>query len=105
MSEQFSSQERLRILRLADHERRWYSVEDKRVCLICERIISGHEIRISGSPDDYQLACPTEGCPGNTSHWFLYRPSPQPPLPAPAPGALGEIDFLSDSERARAGSS
>ena len=99
MPEGLSLQERLQALRLIDNERRWYSVDDKRVCLICERIISGQEIRISGGPDHYQLACPTDGCPGNSSHWLLYRPpdgNARPP--APSPGVLGEIDFFPDPE-------
>ena len=75
MSQELSSQERLKILRLTDEERRWYTVDDKRLCLICERIISGREIRIEGGPEKFSLACPTDGCPGTYSHWFLYRPA------------------------------
>lgn len=95
MSQNYSTQERLRILRLSDHERRWYSVDDKRLCLICERIISGRQIEISGGPKEYALACPTPDCPGTFSHWFLYRPSDIRPQMSSIEGT-GEIDFLSD---------
>ncbi|MEO5717287.1 MAG: hypothetical protein ABIR29_01800 [Chthoniobacterales bacterium] len=104
MSEEFSPQERLQILRLNDHERRWYSVDDKRVCLICERIISGREIRISGGPGHYQFACPTDGCLGNTSHWLLYRPT-EDGRPQNSPvGGFGEMDFFAAPEQSQASS-
>ncbi len=95
MSEEMSPQERLKILRLTDEERRWYTVDDKRLCLICERIISGRDIRIEGGPEKFSLACPTDGCPGTYSHWFLYRPTPAQPA-APAQEGSGEMDFLAD---------
>lgn len=95
MTEELSPEERLRILRLTDLKRRWYTVEDKRLCLICERVISGGEIRISGGPANYRLSCPTPDCPGTFSHWFLYRPSAPPPA-APLKDGAGEMDFLSD---------
>ena len=84
----------MRVLRLTDHERRWYTVDDKRHCLICERIISGREVRISGGPAKYLLGCPTLDCPGTFSHWFLYRPSPvHPATPSPDSGADESILF------------
>ncbi|MEO7723248.1 MAG: hypothetical protein ABIU29_00945 [Chthoniobacterales bacterium] len=96
MSEEISLQERLQILRLTDGARRWYSVDDKLVCLICERIISGREILISGRPDQYELACPTKDCPGNASHWLLFAPMADHRAKAPGPDGKGEMDFLSD---------
>ena len=95
MPEELSPEDRLRILRLTDAERRWYTVDDKRLCVICERIISGREIRIDGGPEKFRLSCPTVDCLGTFSHWFLYRPTVAPP-PAPAKDGDGEIDFMSD---------
>lgn len=116
MSPIFSSDKRLEILRLTDFERRWYSVDDKRFCVICERLISGRDIRIFGEPGNYSLGCPTEDCPGNFSHWLLYRPTSIRPKAAARDGKDGadgvhgvdgadgadgvdgkrEIDFFSD---------
>ncbi len=89
----------MQILRLTDTERRWYTVDDKRLCLICERIISGREIRVEGGPETFTLGCPTAGCPGNFSHWYLYRPAAAAapaPAPVPATEGTGEMDFLAD---------
>ena len=96
MPEELSPEDRLAILRLTDHERRWYTVDDKRLCLICEQIISGRQIRIEGGPENFTLGCPTTDCPGNVSHWFLYRPTAAAPPPAPAMDGAGEVDFLAD---------
>lgn len=93
MPEELSLEERLLILRETDTERRWYSVDDKRLCLICEQIISGRGIRIDGGPDNYRLGCPTLGCTGEFSHWLLYRPTPAE-LESLAPDAAGVIDIL-----------
>jgi len=84
MSQEFDPQERLGILRAADLERHWYSLDEKRVCIICEKIISGREIEIRGSAGIYTLHCPTEGCPANFSHWRLFR----------LPAAEGEFSFF-----------
>lgn len=91
---EISPQERLQILRLTDTERRWYTVDDKRLCLICERIISGRDIRVDGGPESFSLGCPTASCPGTFSHWYLYRPPAATPPPAPAEDGAGEMDFL-----------
>ena len=68
-------------------------MDDKRLCLICEQVISGREVRISGRTDDYRLGCPTLDCPGTFNHWLLYRPTVAAP-PTLANEAAGEIDFL-----------
>ena len=78
MLEELNEEQRLTILQDLDLERRWYSIDDKRICTVCERIISGREIQITGTPGNYSLRCPTEGCPSNFSHWFLFRLPPDP---------------------------
>ncbi len=92
------SQDRLSILQRTDLERRWYTIDDKRVCLICERVISGRDIRIVGGPENYSLACPTPDCPGTFTHWRFYRPSAsRTEGAAPPPGGLESFFFASDS--------
>jgi len=57
-----------------DTHRRWYSLQDKRICAICETKISGWQIEITGEPGSYVLHCPTKGCTSNISHWwFLHQ--------------------------------
>ena|SRR6266513_1671724 len=73
MSQKFNSQERLEILRGVDVQRHWSSLDEKRVCVICEKIITGRQIEIRGGPDHYSLHCPTEDCPAAFSQWHLVR--------------------------------
>jgi len=92
-------QDQLEILRSVDNHRRWYSLDDKRVCAVCEKIISGRQIEIRGGPENYTLHCPTPGCPSNFSHWFLYQFSD---LDGSSPSATASSEgasFLSPSDR------
>jgi hypothetical protein len=75
MQKPLGSDERLKMLQTVDNHRRWYSLDDKRLCAVCERIINGHQIEVRGGPDGYTLHCPTPDCPSNFSHWFLYHES------------------------------
>ena len=73
----FPPEERLAILKAADPERKWYSLDDKRICSICDRVFTGRQIDIqSNHQGHYFLACPTAVCPSNISHWFLCEVSP-----------------------------
>jgi hypothetical protein len=64
-------EERLQILRKADRFRRWNSLDDERVCVVCERIFSGRQIEIIRDQRGRQLLkCPTDGCPSFVAHWF-----------------------------------
>jgi len=94
VQKRLDSQERLEILRKVDNHRRWYSLDDKRVCAVCDRIISGRQIEIRGGPECYTLHCPTDGCPSNFSHWFLYRLSDGDGDSASPPTGTGEVSFL-----------
>jgi hypothetical protein len=67
----FSPEERLDILKAADIERKWYSLDDKRVCTICGRVFTGGQIDIQRDHRYYFLACPTPGCSSNINDWFL----------------------------------
>jgi len=70
-------EERLEILRAADGERRWYSIDDKRVCAICDRIFSGRQVEIERDQRGrFILRCPTLGCPSTMSQWYLCEVSP-----------------------------
>jgi hypothetical protein len=77
MQKELSEAQRLEILRQADTERKWYSLDDKRLCVICDRILTGREIDIRRDQRGrYLPACPTEGCPSYVGHWF-YAEVPQ----------------------------
>jgi hypothetical protein len=85
-----NSEERLGILRTIDQGHRWYSLDDKRVCIVCERVFSGRQVEFDPRqrPGDYTAHCPTPGCPSDPSHWFFFVP------PQPALSTDGEFSFL-----------
>ncbi|MEO8440529.1 MAG: hypothetical protein ABI540_09955 [Spartobacteria bacterium] len=87
-------EQRLTILRATDRERRWPSLDDKRACVVCERIFNGHEVVISGKAPSYSLGCPTPGCPSTFSHWFLIHLGAEKATPSPPLAATGEFSFF-----------
>ena len=70
MKTRITAEERLRILQHADSYRNWRTLNDRRVCVFCERDFSGRAVRIE---DDgrgrHYLRCPTRGCPGTPREW------------------------------------
>ena len=65
--------EKLVALQHADPERKWRSLDDHRVCALCEKVITGRMIDIwQDEGGEYHLHCPTPGCCGSPSD-FLYR--------------------------------
>jgi hypothetical protein len=66
-------EEKLAILQAADAHRKWHSLDDQRVCVLCDKTITGRQIEIiPGSGGGYSLRCPTENCPSTPGDWF-YR--------------------------------
>src|SRR5215475_9235374 len=69
-----SEQERLEALRSLDQFREWRSVDEKRYCLVCGRIITGRQIQVmrgTGSKRLLRLSCPTQGCNSVPMDWVL----------------------------------
>lgn len=61
------------ILQSADAERKWTSLDDQRLCAVCQRVISGRQIDITRDQRGrYTLRCPTEGCT-STAHDWIYE--------------------------------
>jgi hypothetical protein len=62
--------ERLLILRETDRFRTWSSLDDKRVCILCDKKFSGRQVEIIRSRTGrYQLHCPTDDCNAGPSQW------------------------------------
>jgi hypothetical protein len=71
MQKHLTLEQRLEILRKADRLRKWNSLDDERVCVVCERIFNGRQIGIQRDQRGrYLLQCPTDGCPSYVAHWF-----------------------------------
>lgn len=63
-------EERLALLRTADQFRHWSSLDDDRVCILCERKFNGRQVDIShGRGRRVRLHCPTDGCNAGPSQW------------------------------------
>ena len=64
-------EEKLEILRATDLRRKWHSLDDQRVCVLCDRTITGRQIEVKREPfGTFSLHCPTEGCPSVANDWF-----------------------------------
>jgi len=69
-----SDEEKLRILRRLDQFRHWHSLDDRRYCLVCGKIITGHQIRLLGGTrgnGPLRVICPTERCHSIPMDWVL----------------------------------
>jgi hypothetical protein len=76
MSAHFEPEDRLSILRAGDQFRTWKSLDDQRVCILCERKFSGHNVEIMRCGDgSYELHCPTEECNSGPHQW-VYSGTP-----------------------------
>ncbi|MEY2479907.1 MAG: hypothetical protein QOI04_834 [Verrucomicrobiota bacterium] len=65
-------EEKLTILQKADGFRKWYSLDDGRICVLCDRFITGRQIRVTRDKrGGYHLHCPTETC-RSTPHEWMY---------------------------------
>ena len=67
-----TDQEKLDALRRLDRFRHWHSLDERRYCLVCGEMITGHKIRLIGDKcDDRQLRpiCPTEHCDATPIEW------------------------------------
>jgi hypothetical protein len=63
--------DRLPILRSGDRFRRWNSLDDQRVCSVCQRKFKGRQVEIRCFPGRrHTLHCPTLGCPSAPHQWL-----------------------------------
>jgi hypothetical protein len=68
--------ERLSILRAEDRFRRWSSLDDERLCIICKRKFNGRQVEVRRLRNrKYELHCPTEGC-NSRPHLWIYPATP-----------------------------
>ena len=81
MKSRLGSDEKLAVLREADTFRKWYSLDDRRVCVLCDRIISGRMIAVRRDKQGtFQVRCPSAGCPASPRDWF-YHGATRPAAP------------------------
>src|SRR3954452_5324987 len=70
MQRTLNSEDKLDALRKGSACRLWESLDERRVCVICEKSFTGRQVEASVSANGrVRLKCPTEGCPGNPRVW------------------------------------
>ena len=83
--------ERLEVLRRLDQFRHWHSLDEKRYCLVCGKLISGRQIQVDGGTrgnGPVRLSCPTKRCNSIPMDWVL-----------PTNEVLAKVEKLADEER------
>jgi hypothetical protein len=69
-----SDADKLHSLQRLDQFREWRSLDDRRYCLVCGKIITGRQIQVAGSAlgnGPLRLSCPTERCNSIPMDWAL----------------------------------
>lgn len=65
-----SAEDKLDALREGDPAHPWESLDDRRVCVLCEKSFSGRQIEASKTASGrVRLRCPSEGCTGTPREW------------------------------------
>jgi hypothetical protein len=61
----------LDLLQRIDRFRVWNSLDDRRRCLVCDRVFTGHEVVLVGGDGKAPLraCCPTPGCSSIPMDW------------------------------------
>jgi hypothetical protein len=83
--------EKLEVLRRLDQFRQWHSLDEKRYCLVCGKLITGRQIQVAGGTrgtDPLRLSCPTDGCNSIPMDWVL-----------PTDEILAKVEKLAEEER------
>jgi hypothetical protein len=76
MKGQLGLDEKLAVLQEADTFRKWYSLDDRRACVLCDRVINGRMIHVRRDKQGtYRLRCPTAGCAASPRDWFYHGAS------------------------------
>ncbi|PYL59276.1 MAG: hypothetical protein DMF31_07390 [Verrucomicrobia bacterium] len=69
-----SDADKLDVLRRLDQFRQWRSLDEKRFCLVCGKIITGQLIQVAGGTrgnGPLRLSCPTERCNSIPMDWVM----------------------------------
>ena len=83
--------DKLEALRHLDQFRQWRSLDEKRYCLVCSKIITGREIQVAGGTrgnGSLRLSCPTERCNSIPMDWVL-----------PTDEIIAKVEMLAAEER------
>jgi hypothetical protein len=87
--------EKLDVLSRLDQFRQWRSLDEKRYCLVCGKIITGRQIQVAGLGGEgpLRLSCPTTQCNSIPMDWVL-----------PTDEILAQVEVMAAEERKAASS-
>jgi|SRR5215831_17134195 len=86
-----SDVDKLDALRWLDQFRQWRSLDEKRFCLVCGKIITGRQIQVAGGTrgnGPLRLSCPTARCNSIPMDWVL-----------PTDEILAKVEMMAAEER------
>jgi hypothetical protein len=89
-----SDADKLDALRRLDQFRQWRSLDEKRYCLVCGKIITGRQIQIPGGTrgnGPLRLSCPTGRCNAIPMDWVL-----------PTDEIIAKVEMMAAEERRKA---
>ncbi len=67
-----SEDQKLEALRRLDQFRQWRSLDERRYCLVCGKVITGRQIEVTGGTlGPMKLSCPTKSCNSIPMDWVL----------------------------------
>src|ERR1700739_2938011 len=87
---ELTKSEKLEVLQRLDRYRKWRSLDDRRYCLACGRIINGHDVLVVGGTrgtGPLRLICPTRSCHSIPMDWVI-----------PTDQVLARMSLLGDEE-------
>jgi hypothetical protein len=65
-----SDEDKLEVLQRLDQFRLWHSLDEKRYCLVCGKLITGQEVHVTGGENGpLRVSCPTEHCNAIPMNW------------------------------------
>src|SRR5205814_5905253 len=71
---ELAEKDKLQVLQRLDQFRTWRSLDEKRYCLACGKVISGEQIQVIGDTrgnKQLRVICPTNGCHSIPMDWVL----------------------------------
>ena len=69
---ELAEKDKLQVLQRLDKFRTWRSLDEKRYCLACGKVISGEQIQVIGDTrgnEPLRVICPTNGCHSIPMDW------------------------------------
>src|SRR6266566_5086742 len=91
---ELAEKEKLQVLQRLDNFRAWQSLDEKRYCLVCSKIITGQQIQVIGGTrgtGPLRIICPTPDCHSISMDWVLPTDEVLAKISPRSPVSFGEL--------------